>query len=421
MALTQQVKGSTLHIGFIAHEYPNEQDPGRGLASYVQRIGRLLVQRGHRVTVIVPTHRHMTWQDKGVTIHELLWPEHLLTRVPGGVLVSNIAKRTFLRGTYPSLIRLWAARRVAHAVWDIHRTIPFDVIQSVNNFSLGFALRNNGKIPLITRISNYQPLWRSADNRHRLFSAAICDWFEVKQVIDSDASFAPSEFLARAYARLEAHQMAVIPTPIDPPDLVLDNSFYKERLAGKKYLLYFSALSRIKGADLLADAMPSILPSHPDLSVVFIGEQRKILGRNALDVILEKNKGFEDHVIHFAPIPKKLLFPVIQHALAVVIPSRTDNFPNVCLEAQAMGKIVIATRDSSLEEMVSDGTTGFLAENGDVASLQTAIERLLNLNEAQRLQMEDAVRAHAQSIYEDDRVGKLEQLYLDVVSAYRAG
>jgi glycosyltransferase involved in cell wall biosynthesis len=48
----------------------------------------------------------------------------------------------------------------------------------------------------------------------------------------------------------------------------------------------------------------------------------------------------------------------------VVTPSRVDNCPNTCLEAQALGKIVIGTRQSSLEELVDHGVTGFLAEPG---------------------------------------------------------
>lgn len=410
---------SPLHICFITHEYPHENNPGRGGAHYVQRVSRMLVERGHRVTVIVMGQQRKTWNDRGILVHELAWPENLFTRWPGGSTLSSFAKRTFLRGTYPALMRIWAAKQVERAVWRIHRRSPFDLLQATNCLALGFALRRNGKIPLVTRVANYQPLWRSADDRQRSFSTTLCDWLEVKQVFDSDASFAPSDLLAKTYARLEAHRLEVIPTPVDPPDLVLDDTFYKENLEGKRYLLFFGGISRLKGADLLAELLPIILQDHLDLSMVFVGEQSRISGKDAFDVILEKGKGFEGRVFCFSPLPKKLLFPVIRHALAILLPSRADNYPNACLEAQALGKIVIATRDSSLDEMVSDEVTGFLAENGSVDSLREAIERFLNLSETQRLQMEAAVRDNTQRVYQEDRVGILEKFYYNVVRDFK--
>src|SRR5438445_13474511 len=50
----------------------------------------------------------------------------------------------------------------------------------------------------------------------------------------------------------------------------------------------------------------------------------------------------------------------------VVLPSRIDGMPLAILEAQALGKSVVASRVGSLPEMISDGKTGFLCEPDDV-------------------------------------------------------
>jgi glycosyltransferase involved in cell wall biosynthesis len=50
----------------------------------------------------------------------------------------------------------------------------------------------------------------------------------------------------------------------------------------------------------------------------------------------------------------------------VVLPSRVDGMPLAVLEAQALGKSVVASRIGSLPEMISDGHTGFLCEPDDV-------------------------------------------------------
>ena len=69
-------------------------------------------------------------------------------------------------------------------------------------------------------------------------------------------------------------------------------------------------------------------------------------------------------------------------ALGLVVPSRTaangdgEGLPTVVLEAQARGLPVVATNHAGIPEAVTDGVTGLLAEEADVAGLADAIGRL---------------------------------------------
>jgi glycosyltransferase involved in cell wall biosynthesis len=47
------------------------------------------------------------------------------------------------------------------------------------------------------------------------------------------------------------------------------------------------------------------------------------------------------------------------------------------MEAQLSGLPVVATRHAGIPEVVLDGSTGLLVEEGDVAGMAAAIERLL--------------------------------------------
>jgi glycosyltransferase involved in cell wall biosynthesis len=74
----------------------------------------------------------------------------------------------------------------------------------------------------------------------------------------------------------------------------------------------------------------------------------------------------------------------------LILPSVADeDFPNVVLEAMALGKPVIASRLAGTPEQVSEGATGFLTDPRNVEQLAQAITELSN-NAQLRLQMGSA-------------------------------
>lgn len=405
-----------MHIGFLTTEYPSTGQPFGGIANYTQRVSRYLVQRGHTVSVIVLSQRTSQWIDQGVEIYEventIPLPIRALDRV------SHMFKRHPFKHISPAWLQINAARIVEREVWRIHKRNPFDIIQTPNYKTPGLTLAGNKLIPIICRMSSYTPLWRASNNIKRTFADALTDWLEIKQLANSNKSYAPSKLLIEVMQRFESFSPALIRTPLDPDSIVVDTSYYDQHFRGKKYLLYFGSLRPMKGVDLLIDAISPILQLHPDLLTVFIGPDYG----NAMHIYAAA-KGdlhkvstqirFED------PLPKHLLFPIIQNALFVVLPSRVDNLPNTCLEAQRLGKIIIATQNSSLDEMIVDGETGFLARNGDVHSLKATIERALALSPEEKQVIEDNVLTHVKNIMIEDRVAILEQFYQDAVTEFK--
>ncbi len=69
----------------------------------------------------------------------------------------------------------------------------------------------------------------------------------------------------------------------------------------------------------------------------------------------------------------------------VILPSRIDGMPLVVLEAQAMGKPVIASRVGSVPEIIEDGRTGFLCEPGDITGFAALAIRLADSEELRRM------------------------------------
>lgn len=85
------------------------------------------------------------------------------------------------------------------------------------------------------------------------------------------------------------------------------------------------------------------------------------------------------------------------YALAdVVVSASTDpeGFGRTIVEAQAMGRPVIATDHGGARETVVPGATGWLVPPGDAAALATAMGEALNLDPAERASLAQRARAH---------------------------
>ena len=401
-----------MHIGFLSPEYVLKGQYDGGLANYIHRVAHALSLQDHRVTVFVLSNQDRFWNDGQVKIIEVK-----SVRTPP---IKFPAKPVMLLNTLlPAYDQIRSSRRIAHFVWKEHRIDPFDILQTSNYEVPGFALRKNGRIPLVCRISSYTPVYRSAYGRQRTPAEYISDWLEIRQVIDADAAFSPSLFSINLFERLEAFKPDLIRTPMDFVKIEPDISLYEKELAGLRYFLFFGTLSKMKGVDLIADAIPRILRSHPDAHFVFVGRDDGMPnGIKMTDLILSRNREQENH-IHFIPaIPKSQLYPIIAHAIAVLMPSRVDNYPNACLEAQMLGIPVIGSRNSSLDEMIEDGRTGFLVENGNAGELGDAAVKLLDLDEGSYQTMKQANLALIDSLGREDRLNQLITYYREVVQRF---
>ena len=401
-----------MHIGFLSPEYVLTSQFDGGLANYIHKIAHALTLRDHRVSVFVLSNQDRVWNDGQVKVIEVKIVRTPLIKFPG--------KPVFLLNTVlPAYDQIRSSRRIAHFVWKEHRVDPFDILQTSSYAVPGYTMRKNGRIPLVCRISSYTPILRSAYGRQRSLAEFFCDWLEIRQVIDADAAFSPSLFNISLFERLEAFKPDLLRTPIDLIKIKPDVSLYEKELLGVRYLLFFGTMSKMKGVDLIADAIHGILRSHPDTHFVFVGRDDGMpKGIKMTDFILSRNRDQESH-IHFIPsIPKAPLYAIIAHSVAVLMPSRVDNYPNACLEAQMLGIPVIGSRNSSLDEMIEDGKTGFLVENGNSKELTDAIIKLLNLDEEAYQAMQQANLAQIDALGGEDRLNQLLTYYKEVVQRF---
>ncbi len=130
---------------------------------------------------------------------------------------------------------------------------------------------------------------------------------------------------------------------------------------------------RYKGADTLISAMPRLLRTVPDAVLVLVGEgeDRPMLER------LARDSSVADHIHFLSGLTQEELFACYAHCDVFALPSRSEGFGLVFLEAMACAKAAIGGAHGGTPDVIEDGVTGLLVRHGDAALLSSALESLL--------------------------------------------
>lgn len=149
----------------------------------------------------------------------------------------------------------------------------------------------------------------------------------------------------------------------NPPDDVPD---------GARILLAVSRLTPQKGIDVAIRALP-LLPDDTVLVVLGEGPERGELDRVAHEL------GVQHRVFLLGRVPDVAAW--LQRATVLVHPARWEGFGLGVLEAMLAGLPVVASRVSSLPELVVDGETGVLVQPDDPSALALGMARALDQRE----------------------------------------
>src|SRR5207237_7225045 len=92
---------------------------------------------------------------------------------------------------------------------------------------------------------------------------------------------------------------------------------------------------------------------------------------------LAADLGVSDRIVWRDPQPHELLSTYYRASNVVLVPSRSESFGLVALEAAACGTPVVAAAVGGLRTLVDHGRTGFLVEGGEPASFAGYVAHLL--------------------------------------------
>lgn len=152
-------------------------------------------------------------------------------------------------------------------------------------------------------------------------------------------------------------------------------------------LVFAGRLERLKGAETVIRAL-AILDSDSEakpISLVVVGddshnganESASSGGERARLQLLAESLGVASHVRFVGSVDQPTLASYLSAADVCVVPSYSESFGLVALEAAACGTPVVAARVGGLPTIVKDGLTGYTLRSHDPAQYAERISRLL--------------------------------------------
>ena len=281
---------------------------------------------------------------------------------------------------------------------------PYTIFTNIEKFKNIFL---ENKISLVHARSR-APAWSAYYASKKLNIPFITTWhghaenssfFKKKYnsiMLKGNAVIANSEYTAKKISENYSYDISnidIIPRGVSSSDYTSNNFSEKEIIDLKrkwiikddqKVILLPARYSRWKGHELAIRACSKIVEENPKLniSIIFIGNKE---GNEKYVSNLEKlsnTLGLSNYIKILGNFEN---MPLAYHISDIILyPSIIpEPFGRVPIEAQAAGKIIIASNNGGMTETIKEGedNTGFRIKNNDVEDLKNKINLSLNLND----------------------------------------
>ena len=254
---------------------------------------------------------------------------------------------------------------------------------------------------------------------------------ERRAVRDSEAVVAASDIEAaelRRFYAAPASKIRIVPCGVDPEVFHPVRQADARRTLGRdqceRVVLFVGRIEQIKGIDVLLRAIGLLFQGYPDLRselclLIVGGALNDDEDAPETDKIIELRHLVHEHrledTVDFVGSQDQSRLALFYAAADIcAVPSLTESFGLVALEAMACGTPVLGTRVGGLQTIIDDQVSGYLVKAGDDQALAEGMARLL-LDHGLRTRLAAGARIRAQD-YSWSHVGDLiAALYRELI------
>lgn len=365
-----------LRVAFVTPGWPPEHHRN-GIVAYTSAVREGLQQLGARAFVIA-YELEPQWADPDVVrLHSCSRQERPATRV-----VDKVWRR---------LARdHWTKRVIGSAILKricrLHRDAGLQLLQMEETWGWADFVARRSPVPVVVRMHGPWFLVGPAvgEPQEGKFQRRLRA--EGKSFASAHGVFSAAHFTldqARRWYGLKLPHAEVIPNAVAP---VPPGDRWCLEKCGPGRILFVGRFDRVKGGDVVIEALAQVLKVEPDATLTLVGPDVGLgLFRGPGD--RWSAEAFVNHVLPDQALRRqvKLLGPrstseimaLRRSSMVTVVASRFENFPNVALEAMAQGCPVIATNVGGIPEMIQHERNGLLCAVADSGDLATKILSLL--------------------------------------------
>lgn len=358
---------------------------GGGADKYFLDLANVLASKGHEVIKFCMQHpknlpdknehyfvSYVDIAQKGI-VNKL--------RYAGRILYSFEAKRKFaelLKKEKPDLIHIHNIyHQISPSILSVAKKYNIPVVMHLHDYKLvspNYSLFSNGQIDTSSVGGHYgRSFFKKSFNNSYLQSLLVAKEMylhhNILKIYERNVNFyiAPSEFMRNFVIKAGVPAHKVIHIPYFVAGIENDKPAYE---SGEEFLFY-GRLSEEKGVDVLLRALTLV----PVVRLKIIGEGKQ---RAALEK-LASELGVSERIKFLGALYNEDLKKEIRSSRAVIVPSIWyEVFGLVNVEAEALGKLVIASDIGGIKETMIPGISGWLFPTGDVNALAVDLQKAVS-------------------------------------------
>ncbi len=385
-----------MHLVIVTCELADSEHSSGGLASFTANLAQIFWRNGHKVTIILATTRkEERVLDEGISIRNVYLEKSLWDSFNYIAKILSSMEKKNQEEIRKAIVNIYKSEQVEQEIRSIDAVEKIDMIHVCSLCALSLGLDNH--IPYVVRISSFTNMCSGAERPNGCIDyegncPTIKEELENRAIKQARYVISPSNLMAE----IAGKNLGIHPIVIESPFLLRksdwDYGVYNSLMKGKKYIIHYGRLSYTKGTHVVAQMAKRLLEQHSDVMILLVGNYMEMtddMGNemHAHELVISNAGEYAERVIYAGSLRREQLYPLVQNAELCLLPSRIDNLPNACIEAMAMGKIVIGTMGASFEQLIIDQVSGFLCERDNVEAFYEAVNKVLCMDKKEKEQM----------------------------------
>ena len=198
----------------------------------------------------------------------------------------------------------------------------------------------------------------------------------ISKVVMKKAScvIALTEIMKKEMIKIYDRTIIVIPNGVDL-DIFRNYTNVTECNIEKRHkkILFVGRLQDVKGVKYIIEAM-NIITKFYDVNLLIVGDGND---RERLEALVEKLK-LNDVVSFRGKAPRSEIPKYMEESDIFILPSKSEGFPLVLLEAMASGLTIVASNVGGIPDIIKDGVNGLLTEPMNSNDIADKVLRILS-------------------------------------------